>query len=221
MPYFNQLPLVSYTDLETGNNTIALTNILTRSSFLKDIMNNTAVWYEYQVKDNETPEMIADKLYDDPNRHWIVLMFNQIMDPYYSFPMSSPVLNTYITNKYVNPYALHHYEQKTVYEVFLNSLPQYSNEVITTLSALQQNMTTGLLETTPFLPAIGASLEADAYTEYFGSGITINVTITNYAISNYTYEELENEKRRTIKLLDKKYVISVENEFRRLMRDGN
>jgi len=215
--------MVQYTDLENTSNTstVLLTNILTRSSFLREIMDNTSIWYDYQMKENETPEIIADKLYGDVNRHWIILMFNQVLDPFYSFPMSSPVLNTYITNKYVNPYALHHYEQKTVYEVFLNSLPQYSNEVITTLSALQQNMTTGLLETTPFLPAIGASLEADAYTEYFGSGITINVTITNYAISNYTYEELENEKRRTIKLLDKNYVTVVESEFRRLMRDGN
>lgn len=38
------------------------------------------------------------------------------------------------------------------------------------------------------------------------------------AISNYTYEFNLNEARRKIKLLDRQYVVRVEDEFRKLMQ---
>ena len=233
MKYFQQLPIIEYKDLEespatTNNNTLLMTNILTRASFLKEIMDNTAVYYDYQIKDNETAEMIADKLYGDPNRHWIVLMFNQIMDPYYSFPLSDTQLDDYIVAKYEQTLALsqttiHHYEQQIVRNIFLNGVLQQqetNNEYVVSLSPLQLNFETGTLEPTPYLPGT-----ADTYldaggstTETYSNGITITTDRKNFAISNYTHEQRENEKKRSIRLLDKDYVVAVENEFRRLMQ---
>jgi hypothetical protein len=226
--YFATLPAVRYTDLENANltSTVVLTNILTRSSFLRDIMNNTSVYYDYQIKDNETPEIIADKLYGDVNRHWIVLMFNQILDPFYSFPLTGTQLDDYITNKYQQSLALsqttiHHYEQRITRTTYLNNMPQESNTDVVIIASQQLNMTTGILETTPFLPGTAdTSLSAGSTTESFGSGITTTTDLLNVAVSNYTYEQNENEKKRSIKLLDKAYVPTVENEFRRLMRNG-
>ena len=229
MTYFNNLPLVQYTDLEsnTASNLVILTNILIRSSFLRDIMDNTSMYYDYQMKDNETPEIIADKLYGDANRHWIVLMFNQILDPFYSFPLTGTQLDDYITNKYQTSLALtqttiHHYEQRITRTTYLNGMPQDANTDVVIIAAQQLNMTTGLLETTPYLPGTAdTSLAAGSTTESFGNGITTTTDLLNVAVSNYSYETTENEKKRSIKLLDKQYVTTVESEFRRLMRNGN
>jgi len=224
MKYFQNLPMVQYTDLENTSNTstVLLTNILTRSSFLREIMDNTSIWYDYQMKENETPEIIADKLYGDVNRHWIILMFNQVLDPFYSFPLNSVQLDTYIGGKYVNPYTLHHYEQTKTMVTYLNGIIQDTNEETVIIAAQQLNFETGLLEDRPDLPAVGNNpIEASTSTESFGSGITTTTTYTNVAVSNYDYEQAENEKKRAIKLLDKNYVTVVESEFRRLMRDGN
>ena len=38
------------------------------------------------LKKGETPEMIADKLYGDPNLHWIVMYVNGITDRYHQWP---------------------------------------------------------------------------------------------------------------------------------------
>jgi len=64
----------------------------------------------YDVKDGETPEMIADKLYDDPQLHWIVLFVNNITDRYHQWPMASIQFNQFVNDKYTNIDAVHHYE---------------------------------------------------------------------------------------------------------------
>ena len=82
MKYFESFPGTIYTfDKNTLNNQL-VTNILARSTFLKEIANNSSVSYEYDVKETDTPEIIAYKIYGDANRSWIILLFNQIINPY-------------------------------------------------------------------------------------------------------------------------------------------
>ena len=224
--YFNSLPLIGYPDFDNQTTTVALTNILTRSAFLREILENTAIFYDYQVKNNETPEIIADKLYDDPHRHWIVLMFNQIMNPLYEFPLDDIQLRSLITTKYnqtieQSQTTIHHYEQRSIRDILLNNILQSSNTEIHAISAQQASATTGAAETTPSLPGTADTyIDIGASTQTFNSGITVVTSRQNWAISNYNHEVTENEKRRNIKLLDKRYVVPVENEFRRLMRNG-
>lgn len=228
MKYFSEMPLTSYPNLVTNDNTyVALTNIMTRSAFLREITENVSLFYDYQVKDGETPEIIADKLYGDPSRFWIVLMFNGLNNPYYDFPLISEQLNDMIVSKYEQTLedsktTIHHYEATVVRKIYYNGMLNFTNEETYVISAQQQNANTGLAEDRPILPGTAdTSLPGETYTEDFGSGVTVTTEYTYSAVSNYTYEVTENEKRRSIKLLDAAYVGNVESEFRRLMRDGN
>ena len=52
---------------------------------LKDNVKENILGFDYyDVKDGETPEMIAHKYYGDVNLHWIVLIANDIIDYYKS-----------------------------------------------------------------------------------------------------------------------------------------
>jgi hypothetical protein len=194
---------------------------------LQEIVENVSLFYDYQVKDGETPEIIADKLYGDPKRHWIVLLFNKLYNPYYEFPLITEQLNDYIIAKYGQTLAqsqttIHHYEERVTHAVFLNGMPDSTYTDKYTISALQQNATTGLVEARPSLPSTADTyIIGPSYTENFGSGVTVTNSYEYHAISNYNFEMQENEKRRSIKLLDASYVGNVESEFRRLMRNGN
>jgi hypothetical protein len=226
MEYFTQLPRVAYPSFTANNTSVALTNILTRSAFLREIVENTALFYEYSVKDGETPEIIADKLYGSVSRFWIVLLFNQLSNPYYDFPLIQEQLNELIVSKYGMSLedaqtTIHHYEQRTTRTIALNGIVQDSNTVTVIVSAMVQDPVSGMAVPRPFLPDLDSSLDAGSTTESFGQGITVTTSNVLYAISNYTFEQTENEKRRNIRLLDANYVVAVENEFRRLMRDGN
>lgn len=229
MDYFSQIPLVEYANLQNANgtSTVVLTNLMTRSAFLKEIVENTSLFYEYNVKDGETSEIIADKLYGSPDRAWIVLLFNNLMNPYYDFPLTQDQLHDLIIAKYGQSIedaqtTLHHYEERITRTTYYLDMIQSVSEDRYVVSATYQNSNTGIVEPRPYLPSLGFPPNAGpSYTEDFGSGVTVTIEPFYYAISNYDYELDENEKRRKIKLLDKQYVIGVENEFRRLMRNGN
>jgi hypothetical protein len=70
----------------------------------------------YKVKEGETPEIIAHKMYGDSELHWIVMLVNNIVDRYHDWPMSTNQFNSYLNQKYVdadgNPdmSGVHHYE---------------------------------------------------------------------------------------------------------------
>ena len=61
-------------------------NITSRFNFEEKFKENSAVAYEYEIKDSDTPEISASKFYGDSERHWIVLLFNNIIDPQFDFP---------------------------------------------------------------------------------------------------------------------------------------
>jgi hypothetical protein len=54
--------------------------------------------------------MIANKLYGDPELHWVILYVNNITDRYHQWPMNFAQFNSFLNEKYSNPNGIHHYE---------------------------------------------------------------------------------------------------------------
>lgn len=231
--YFKNFKKTRYSLSESANNYQIVTNIFQRSNFLRNIVDNTANFYDYLAKDGDTPEIIADKLYGDSSRHWIVLLYNQVINPYYIFPLSPEALNTYITNKYQQTLeesqtTVHHYELEitrvrsvTYYNDGISDWNTVSDENVETqiISEYEADYTTGKL-TKRSLPGIDQSLTfiPETVTVQENPKITLTETKKITSVSNYTYELLENEKRRNIKLLDKKYIPQIELEFKKMMQ---
>lgn len=226
MKYFESFPQTSFTldsNSPIGNRQL-VTNILARSTFLREIANNTSIAYEYNVKESDTPEIVAHKVYGDAYRGWIVLLFNNIINPFYDWPLKTEAFDNYIFKKYGQDIdtarsTIHHYEKETTKKSVYNGL--LIDEEVTTqiISEYQLNYTTNVITPTA-LPSIAdtsvaVSSETIVYPTY-----TLTIDINHKAVSNYTYEFLENEKRRKIKLLDERFVQRVEDEFRNLMLNG-
>jgi hypothetical protein len=66
-------------------------------------------YLEYSIKEGDTPEIIADKFYDDATYAWIVLDFNTIVDVFEEWPKDQYALDQYIIEKYENPFDIHHW----------------------------------------------------------------------------------------------------------------
>ena len=107
--YFANFPLIVYDSVGDGNFKI-VTNLLKRVAMRTKVRTTTLLYDTYDVKEGETPEMIADKLYDDPELHWVILFVNNITDRYHQWPMNFGQFNTFIADKYSNIDAVHHYE---------------------------------------------------------------------------------------------------------------
>jgi len=98
--FFKYFPQILYTQSNNSSSLDTVTNIMARFAFEEALKNNSAVFYDYDIREGQTPEEIAHKYYGNSEYHWIVLMFNNIIDPYYDWPMESSTLNAYINAKY-------------------------------------------------------------------------------------------------------------------------
>ena len=107
--YFERFPLIPYDSVGNGNFKY-VTNLLKRVGVRAKVRTNISVFDTYEVKEGETPEMIADKLYDDPELHWVVLLMNDISDRYHQWPLNHNQFIAHINDKYSNIDAVHHYE---------------------------------------------------------------------------------------------------------------
>ena len=99
--YFENFPFIQYDSLGDGNPK-ELKNLLRRVKVRSDIRSNSSLFDTYFVREGETPEMIADRLYDNVNLHWVVLLFNDITDRYHQWPMSGGQFLDYVNDKYKN-----------------------------------------------------------------------------------------------------------------------
>tara|TARA_R110000851_G_scaffold229506_1_gene382190 strand:+ start:771 stop:1319 length:549 start_codon:yes stop_codon:yes gene_type:complete len=107
--YFNVMPKIQYDSMNTGDPKV-VTNLLRRVAVRAKIKTNTLLFDTYNVKEGETPEIIADKLYDDITLHWVVLLMNDITDRYHQWPMNFSQFNQFIADKYDDVDGTHHYE---------------------------------------------------------------------------------------------------------------
>ena len=197
MQYFRTLPQVIITQ-PNGTSTV-YTNLLARVSLIKDKLSDPLLFYSYDVQDGETPEMIADKYYNDSYRYWLVTMVNNIFDPQWDWPLSGKNFEEYIVKKYtdVNPY----------------NTSQHYEKVITQYESGTQTTSVNRIE-----------IDEDTYNNLvesinyynFPSGTT-TVSITKKSVTLYEYEFDLNESKRSIKLLKKEFATRIEQNLIDLM----
>ena len=107
--FFENFPIIAYDSVGNGEYK-AVTDLLRRVALRSKVRSNVLVFDTYDVKQGETPEMLADKLYNDPELHWVILLINDITDRYHQWPMNNNQFIAYLNDKYSNVDATHHYE---------------------------------------------------------------------------------------------------------------
>tara|TARA_Y200000002_G_C22678085_1_gene662907 strand:- start:1461 stop:1988 length:528 start_codon:yes stop_codon:yes gene_type:complete len=109
MAYFEMFPSVFY-DMKGDGQYTLVKDLMSRVKLVASVKENILNFDYYDVKDGETPEMIAQKYYGDVNLHWTIFIVNDIIDYYEDWPMSVQKFEQFIFDKYENPQAIHHYE---------------------------------------------------------------------------------------------------------------
>jgi len=69
--------------------TVNLADILRLVSFSKEAKSNEQNFFWHTLVDEETPDDVAYKHYGDPSKFWIILLFNDIIDPQNEWLLSS------------------------------------------------------------------------------------------------------------------------------------
>ena len=107
--YFDNFPTIPY-DSELKGQFKDVKNLLRRVGVRAKVKSNASLFDTYDVKNGESPETIAFKMYGDANLHWVVMLLNDITDRYHDWPMSEAQFLQFVNEKYSNVDAVHHYE---------------------------------------------------------------------------------------------------------------
>jgi hypothetical protein len=202
--YFNYFPKTLYTADEVNADTI--TQLTSRFNFTEDFKNNSAVSYEYDIQEGDTPEIIADKLYGSSERHWIVLVFNNIIDPQFDWPLDQRTLISFIDEKYS---ANANVNQSGSNWSKSHTQAYYKVETRTTNSSGSALVNKVQVDANTY-----ANVASSSQSILLPDNNTITVAISKETQSYYDYEIETNESKRTIKLLKPEFAAAAENEFR-------
>jgi hypothetical protein len=204
--YFNYFPKTFYKLNQNSNDVDAVTNITARFGFEQAFKNNSAVYYEYDVQDSDTPEIIANKFYGSPERHWAVLMINDIVDPQFDWPLDQRTIISYIDEKYSANASV---GQSGTTWAQANIHSYYKVETRTTNSTGTELQSKLEIDANTY-----ANVAATTSNLTLDDGNSITITTTKETKSYYDYEVEENETKRTIKLLKPEFVSSIEEEIK-------
>lgn len=177
MKYFKQFNSIIYQDK------IAI-NILLRAAIIRNIMKKFEVFYPYTVTEGERPDTIAYDYYGDSNYWWVVLLSNDIIDPYYDWVLSQDDLNKYLIKKY-----------NTNIESIMSTAHHYEYTGI----GGNQNIDVSRINW-PMTPETYSKLSIEEKAGW--APVTI-----------YEYENALNEEKRNIKLLDNDYLDQLATEL--------
>lgn len=212
--FFNYYPKTFYTTSKQSSGLDSVTNIISRFGFEKKLKENSSAFYKYSIKDSDTPEIIASKFYDNPERHWIVLLFNDIIDPQYDWPLQNNTLIEFIDAKYTangaantTPVSGIQWAQST------NNAKAYY-KIITRTSADN----TEIIEKFQVDANTYANVAATSISYTLDNGAIVTETISKEKQTYYDYEVEVNESKREIKLLKSEFVPEVEKEFKRVIK---
>jgi len=207
MLYFDTFPLVVASDYK--NNAILLTNLMARVQIIPSLLRNPLLFYSYDLKESDRPDIIANKYYDDSNKYWMVLYANEIMDPLYDWPLTSQQFDAYLKNKYSvaaggDAFVL----------TYTKSTVQEYRKIITTYdsTSLETTTKTVVIDLTTY-----NSITAASTTQTFSSGASVTRTTSKTAVSIYDYEIELNEEKQNIKLINSSYSNQLENDLKTLM----
>ena len=186
--YFQPFPAINY-DLKKNGKPTSLTNITLRFKIQRALLARAVVYYDYQIQEQDRPDIIAELYYQDSTLDWLILIVNDIIDPHFEWPKEQYSLDKFIRQKYGSISAahslIHHYEK------ILNKQSVLSDGTIVPERKVNIDQTT-------YNSLAGDTLEGEA-----------GFVKTRVEVTAYQYEQDLNDERRNIKLLDVAYLPQV------------
>jgi hypothetical protein len=211
--FFNYYPKTFYTSNNDTSGLESVTNLITRFKFEEGIKQNSAAFYKYNIQDGDTPEIIADKYYKDVEKHWVVLLFNDIVDPQWDWPLKSNEIIDYIDKKYTANGAANTTVQTGIaWALSENNVQAYFKIITTTAFDGTQKVDRLQVDANTY-----ANIAATTTSYTTQAGETVTVAVTKETQSFYDYEINLNESKREIKLLKSDFIDAVNKEFKRVI----
>ena len=206
--FFNNFPKEYYTLEDRPNGLDIVTNIISRFSLEQSFKENTSIYEKYNVQDSDTPEIIAAKIYDSPERHWIVLAMNDVVDAQWDWPLDYRTLISFIDDKYTANANVAAGQTGLVWAQ-QNTQSYYSVEKRTTVKNGEYLEKKVQVDANTY-----ANVSVTSSNVTLKDGNQITISVTKESKTYYDYELAENENKRQIKILKPEFAYALEQELK-------
>tara|TARA_Y100001954_G_C15574162_1_gene485044 strand:- start:104 stop:760 length:657 start_codon:yes stop_codon:yes gene_type:complete len=193
MNYFDLYPnvqLPSFSDKRKSSyDYITLKNLFKRARIRYDIYGSVTAFSKYTIVGDDRPDNVAQKVYENQNLDWVVLLSNNMLNVRDEWPMSQFDFQRFLDNKYTKDQLgeIHHYETKEI---------RNSKDII--------------------LLQAGLVVDAD-FTFKYREGFFGNSVNSVTSVSNLEFEIRKNDDKRVINLLRPKYIGLIIDDLRQIM----
>jgi hypothetical protein len=190
--FFSNYPRIAY-DISGTNSTVpdytVAVNLMIRNKLKTAVENDVAIYYPYIIPEGMRPDVLSFQYYGDTIYTWAIYLMNNIIDPYWEWPLSYKDFREYMIDKYGSVETaksqIHHYE--------------YTARARAEQTKLDDAV-----------PAYKLEIDYQTYTE--------TAVDEREIIYSYGYEQDLNETKREIQLIDVAYIQKVQDEARGLFR---
>lgn len=193
MGYFRELPDLEYQspfeDRVSSDAYVRAKNLFRRVKLRDDLQNVFTLFNKYQIPDGARPDTVAEELYGRSDLDWVIILTAGIIHIRNEWPLSDKDIYNYAEEIYGTQLnALHHYETKEVKDSSGRLILPAGKVVDSNFTIPNPNIPTQNISPAPVM-----------------------------GISNYEYEVIKNNKKRTIYILKSVYLQQYLNDMRKIM----
>ena len=194
MAYFREIPDVAYQNFlsnsPSSQSYLRVKNLFRRNKLRDDLQNVFTVFNKYEIMEGARPDTIAEELYGSSELDWVVLITAGIVNVRNEWPLSNKDLYYYALDKYGTD---------------LNSVRYYETTEVKDSEDRLILPAGKVVDKTFTIPKPDTSNEETA---------TLNPV---RSISNWEYETIKNNKKRSIYILKRRYLRQFLNDMRQIM----
>ena len=195
--YFRQVPDFDYVSRlpeSKISDYVKVKNLFKKGKLRNDIFQDVTVFTKYQISGDDRPDNVAYEVYGNADLDWIILLSNNIVNIQTEWPMPQNDFDKLLLSRYKtyeNLYSgIHHYETTEVTN---------SQGVIIVPAGLY----------------VAPDYKTEYYDYYQDSLVTVQDAVK--AVTNYEYEEEQENKKRNIFILKERYLGIVLDDMQDIM----
>ena len=191
MSYFREIPNLEYQSFlstrKSSDEYLLVKNIFRRVKLRDDLQNVFTIFNKYQIKDGARPDTVAQEIYGSSQYDWVVLVGANIINVRNEWPLSDRDIYRYSEELYGN---------------YLNAIHHYETTEVKDSNGRLILPKGKVVDSNFTIP------KPDLPTQ------TINPVT---GISNYEYEVIKNDKKRSIYILKPSYLQQAINDIKKAM----
>lgn len=189
--YFSDFPQIEY-------QAKIARSIMARPRIASSLLSNPAAIYSYTVNNDLRPDQVAHLYYGDSELLWLIFLANNIVDPYYGWPLTQNAFQDFIISKYGTianaKSTIKHYRYQ---EKDKETDENWQTKEIVTKETFELDSTFGSLRDIPV--------------------DELNKIKRYQAVTAFIYEEELNESKRVIKVIDRRLAGNAKQILRETM----